>query len=160
MPRKQAARAPVETDAAVEQAPRTKRKRVPIGGIRKKLHVTNKDPNYFYYWAKEEGDQVQMLRDAFYEDVTIEESGNTPSLENQDASDSADGTLRVHGGYGERGPYKLRLMRQRMDYHKEDQALEKERVDAADSAIQRQEFDGQHIDNKYGDVSISVKDTE
>ena len=152
--------AEVTTDTVTAKTPRPKR--VPIGGVRYKLNVNNKDPNYFYYWAKEEGDWIQALKLAGYQDVSVRDTGNVVGEEllNGEVYNSLDDVMRVHGGYGERGPYKLRLMRQHLDDHKEDQALEAARIDATDTALRRQEFDGRYIENKYGDVSISVRDTE
>jgi hypothetical protein len=140
--------------------------RVPFGGFTYKLEVANKDPNYWYYWFKDRGDNIERALRAGYEFVTRREANRLmpDELTNRDVhggNQSMTDDVRVNGGRDEFGrDYNLVLMRQPMEFHNEDLAAEQSRTDEVDRAIIRQNFENRNIANKYGDVTMTVKDQE
>lgn len=140
--------------------------RVPFGGFTYKLEVANKDPNYYYYWFRDRGDDIERALRAGYEFVTRRQADRLmpEQMTNRDmhgGNQSVHDDVRVFGGRDEYGrDYNLVLMRQPMQFHMEDLEREKERNDAVDQAISRQVFRDNNIANKYGNVSLTVKDQE
>ena len=77
--------------------------RVPFGGFTYKLEVANKDPNFWYYWFRDEGDQLERALSAGYEFVTRRQAGRVlpEALMNRDlhgGNQSLNDDVRVHGG--------------------------------------------------------------
>lgn len=140
--------------------------RVPFGGFTYKLEVANKDPNWWYYWFRDTGDTIERALRAGYEFVTRRQANRMlpEELTNRDVhggNQSLTDDVRVHGGRDDRGrDYNLVLMRQPMEYHMEDLAAEQALTDDVDKAISRQNFQNRNIANKYGDVTMTVKDQE
>ncbi len=146
---------------------KTHKRRVPFGGLQYKLQVENTDPDYFYYWQKDVGDNIQRMLDAGFEYVTRREAGkNAPeTLTNRDVTggnQSLTDQVRVNGGRDEFGKYyDLVLMKQPMAWHLQDAAQKAKKADEADTAIKRQAFAGQDdTGNRYGDISVTVKSEE
>ena len=133
--------------------------RVPFGGFSYKLEVKNKDPNYYYYWFKDEGDMVKRALRAGYEFVTERDATGGVFMTNQDVhggNQSLTDRYEITGGKDEHGRhFNMVLMRQPMAYHLEDKAAEERRVDEIDVAINRQSFQDTTLTNKYGEVNMS-----
>lgn len=137
---------------AESQAPGKSVHREPFGGFQDKLAVYNKDPNYFYFWHAERGDDIERAIAAGYRFVSRREAGRElpEALRTGNDMDREDGPMRIHGGAGEYGrAYKLVLMRIPKELHDADMAARAKRPDAVDAAIFRKKDD----EGFYGDVS-------
>ena len=160
---------PTGEGSEIDESPRgAGTQRIPFGGLVRKLYIPNKDPNYFYYWQKDAGDNIKRMLQAGYEFVDSKTAGvEVPEMladaEGMERSD-LDGTLRVHGGVGEGGrDYGMVAMRIPKELHEEDMRALDARADAIDTAIQRQAFDGkQGMDSatSYGSVDMKHRNTE
>lgn len=161
-------RKPSPSAGQTTDTPERYRERVSFSGMSKKLDVAYKDPNFYYYWQKDTGDNLQRMLRAGYEFVDAETAKmQVPEmLTNRDVSGrtDVDGALRVHGGVGEGGrDYGMVLMRIPMELHEEDMAAHEERNKAIDSSIHRQAFTGgKNVDQatSYGDINVTVKHEE
>jgi len=138
--------------------------RIPFGGLVYKLEVRNKDPNFWYYWFKNRGDDITRAKAAGYEFVTAREARGSEAAEeitNRDVdggNQSVDGRMERYGGRDEFGrEYTMVLMKQPMEYHLQDKAADDAAADRIDQAVTRQEFDGQSISQKYGNISVTHK---
>ncbi len=156
----------VESPGEKPAVKRTSMARVPFGGFSYKLEVANKDPEYYYYWQKDVGDNLERMLLAGYEFVTRRQAGRElpESLTNRDLTggkESLDDRMCVHGGRDEYGKeYKLYLMRQPMAFHEEDMKRDAERADTIDQSIRRQTFGSSTIANKYGEVRMETRSEE
>lgn len=119
----------------------TRETRVPLGGFRDILTVTNKDPNYHYTWPldlDEKGTQIARLLQAGYEFVRPEE-GVMVGEASVYRTDNVGSVHRVPGG----GGYFHYLMRIPMEWHEDDKRRQAERVDRTEQALKGQiEKDG------------------
>ena len=140
--------------------------RVPMGAYQAKLEVLNKDPNFFYYWHHNRGDNLQRALEAGYEFV---HRGGRERVKGQEAHeysdigvvDKSDTRFAIHGGVGDYGrEFKLYLMKMPMEFRKEDDEMRHQRTMDIEESINRQEFDGSAVVNKYGNVSIHSSDQE
>jgi len=129
-----------------------------------KLEVKNKDPDYWYYWFRNRGDEIERAKQAGYEFVTRRMARGTELPEELTLRDvdggnqSLDDRLERYGGRDDYGKeYNMVLMRQPMEYHLQDKAADDAAADRIDEAIHRQEFQGKSIAKKYGDVSVTHK---
>jgi len=138
-----------------QKTPRTAQvTREPFGGRRMRLSFPEeyKDPGYFYYWFRDEGDNLWRARSAGYAEVTYEECGRLPPREG-----TGKDACVAFGGVGEAGrPYNMALMKLPVDLRAEDEAAAAKLADEIDSSIFRTEFEG----GKYGHHNVQVKDEE
>ena len=140
--------------------------RVPFGGMSLKLEVANKDPNYFYRWFSDRGDTIKRARRAGYEVVSEREAGRVlpEYLTNRDVhggNQSLTDEMRLFGGRDEYGKdFAMVLMKQPMEYHLADQKAKQENVDGIERSIRRQASKDNNVANKYGDMTMVVKDQE
>ncbi|GAH46279.1 unnamed protein product [marine sediment metagenome] len=129
-------------------------KREAFGGRSQRLGVPeeHKDPGYFYYWFRDEGDNCYRARRAGYQEVTFSEVGRIPDRDGHDNDPCV-----AHGGVGEAGrPYKMVLMKLPNELRAEDKLAQEKLTDDVDEAIYRQEFG----DNTYGTHNVQSKDEE
>jgi hypothetical protein len=138
--------------------------RVPFGGLSYKLEVKHKDPAYWYYWFRNRGDEVERAKAAGYEFVSRRQARGAELPEELTLRDvdggnqSLDDRYERFGGRDEFGrDYTMVLMRQPMEYHLEDHKADQAAADRIDEAIFRQEFKGQSVSQKYGQVSVTHK---
>ena len=136
--------------------------RVPFGGLVYKLEVKYKDPDYYYYWFRARGDEIDRAKNAGYEFVTRRQARGTELAEELTIKDvdggnqSVDDRYERNGGRDEFGrEYNMVLMRQPMEYHLQDKALDDAAADRVDEAITRQEFKGENVASKYGNISVT-----
>ena len=162
-------RKPSPSEGTTEEAPVRYRERIPFSGLSKKLDVAYKDPEFYYYWQKDTGDNIARMLRAGYEFVDPQTAKmQVPEmLTSTDVNPrtDVDGALRVHGGVGEGGrDYGLVLMRIPMKLHEEDMQDHETRNLAIDSAIHRQAFGGgKHTldeETSYGNINVTVKHEE
>lgn len=141
-------------DASATAERKATPQRESFGGRRMRLGIPeeNKDPGYFYYWFRDEGDNCYRARRAGYVEVTYQEVGRIP-----DRGGAEGDPCTAHGGVGEAGrPYKMVLMKLPESLRKEDEKAHGELANDVDKAIYRQEFTG----GKYGTHNVQVKDEE
>ena len=144
-----------------QQVTELRAEREPYGGFQSRLEVRNKDPNYFYFWHKDTGDNIQRALAAQYKFVSRRNAGRElpEELANDRSGNRADDTLKVYGGQGDYGrEYELVLMRLPMELHLQDQKMREKRYDAIDAGIARHDLDGVAArGQEYSDINISVK---
>lgn len=118
------------TEKTVNKAPSGRPKRQPVG-LRNRLTVVDKDPNYEYRWVNanaDGGDRPAILAESGYEFV----EKSTSRKANTRVSDA--GPLGSYETTPGGGGDTLVLMRQRKEYYEEDQKAKAERVDLTDRA--------------------------
>ena len=139
---------------ALDDTALERQERIPFGGFTYKLEVANKDPNFFYYWQKDVGDNINRMLRAGYEFVSARDHGSE-TLTNQDVhggNQSLTDRYERNGGRDEFGRhYNLVLMRQPMEFHLADKKLEEKLADDIDMAIRRQP---QGV-NAYGAIDMN-----
>lgn len=150
-----------ELKDAIDRTDRQEPTRIPFGGRRKRLTILNKDPEYFYYWFKDVGDDLFRARSAGYMAVSYEEAGRQvpeqiPGVETPRPGEPC----RVHGGVVAGGqPFDYCAMKIKMDLHKQDLKKYAQAADEIDRGIYRPEFkDGKIVvDGHYGSFSVDVE---
>lgn len=133
---------------AIAKAPSGRPTRQPVG-VRNKLSVQNKDPNYMYRWVVDydsTGDRIAEFKNAGYELVP---SGKTSVGDNRVDTDSTMGSTESKAvGNGQKGY----LMRQKKEYYDDDQAAKQVRVNKIEDALKQPALEG-----SYGTVSIETR---
>ena len=119
--------------------------RIPMGGKRNLTTVNDTPDGYIDRWTNDSGDRISRIKRAGYEHVTAANVGDS----GVDGTHSKDGVVSRDMGQG----VTAYLMRQRVDYFKEDQAAKQETVDSSEEAIRRTS-DDKRDDGYYGSVSI------
>jgi hypothetical protein len=121
------------TEKTVNKAPSGRPKRQPVG-LRNRLTVADKDPNYEYRWINanaDGGDRPAILQESGYEYVPKSDARRA-NIRVSDAG--ALGAFETTpGGGGDT----LVLMRQKREYYEEDQKAKQARVDETDRAQHR-----------------------
>jgi hypothetical protein len=103
----------------------TKRpERVAMSGSRKRMHVPEEyqDPSFHYAWINDQGDLIPRAIRAWYEHVTVEEMPIFASGSDVDAPSRGDGLVCMNVGQG----VTAYLMKQPMDAHEEDLAIQRQ----------------------------------
>lgn len=125
--------------------------RIPLHGIRDKLTVEGKDPNYHYFWALDEsenGAEIYKLLLAGYEFVAAH-TVKIPQVSVYQARDI--GTIvRVPAGSDGRYHY---LMRIPMQYYLDDQAALEIRNKEQEQSI----YADEHAPGMYGEIKLERK---
>ena len=118
------------------------RKRVPFSGLNRRLHVSKKDPNFWYYIFNAVEDRIQRALDAGYNFVTKKEAEENditfgdPNLAHN--SEDLNGKVtKVVGRYDNGKPIVGVLMKLPMELHKEDEAIKARTADAIDDGLLR-----------------------
>lgn len=109
--------------------------RVPVNGMRDKLTVIGKDPDYHYYWCKdnnEEGQEIFNFKRAGYEFVRATEVKVGQSSVYK--TDNVGSIIRQPAGFGEW----LYLMKQPMEFYEVDQKTEQDRITSRENEMTRQ----------------------
>lgn len=134
------------TEQVKETTTRSTRKqrpqRTPVG-IRGRLNVRNKDPNYEYRVVNDENGRVHTFEDAGYEVV---QGGNESIGDSRLNQPSAEGSVvQAHVGNGVKGV----LMRIPKDWYNEDQHAKRVFIDEKERTITNKQ------DGGYGRVETS-----
>jgi len=137
--------------------------RVPFGGLNFKLEVKNKDPDYYYYWFRARGDEIDRAKAASYEFVTKRQARGSELPEEMTLKDvnggnqAIDDRFEAFGGRDDFGrEYQMVLMRQPMEFHLADHKADQALADRVDDAITRQDFKGgTNVAQKYGNISVT-----
>lgn len=121
-----------------------RKKRIPVqGSERNILTVRDKDPDFHYRWVTLEEQRIQRFLDAGYEfdrrdvevgDRKVDSSQPTSSL--------------IEKGVG--GGKKAVLMRQPMEFYKEDQEAKNKSVDESEAAMKKNA-----LSDRYGKLEVS-----
>lgn len=131
---------------AISKAPSGRPTREPVG-LRNRLSVANRDPNYEYRWVVDydgTGDRIEQFKLAGYEVCPkgMHKIGN--HRVNAPSETGSSEVLAV--GNGQRAV----LMRQKKEFYEEDQKTKAERIAESEKALKKPTLDG-----SYGKVSIS-----
>jgi len=128
----------------------TRATRIPVSGLRDKLTVEGKDPNYHYFWAldvDEHGNELYRLHEAGYEFVQSDSVRVGQAHVHQSAGIGS--IVRVPNGDGRY----LFLMRLPMQWYLDDQqALEQRNKDQEQAIYNQQTQEG-----VYGKIELSRK---
>jgi len=140
------------TDERVEEAPR---ERVPMGGRRTKLQLSDKDAKHFrehgwtVRWVSDKDGRIQQAVAGGYHFVTPEEAPSIGQFSITKGSSDLDGrvSLIVSKGAGE--PITGYLMKIQTKYFKEDQFNKEEANRAFDVGLNAGQPGGNVVDNQY-----------
>lgn len=127
----------------------SREERVPLGGFRDILTLRNTDPNYHYFWAldlSEDGSQIARCLQAGYVFVRPEEKV-TYGEASVYTTQGLGSVLRVPAG----GGLNHYLMKLPMEFHKEDQERNANRINMTEQSLKEQ---GTGTEGFYGGVSI------
>lgn len=128
---------------AISKAPRGRPTREPVG-LRNRLQVYNKDPNYQYRWVVDydgTGDRVEQFKQAGYEVVPKGMHRVGDARVSIPAPEGSSEVLAVGGGQ------KAVLMRQKREWYDEDQQAKAKRVDDSELALKKPNLDGSYGNN-------------
>lgn len=134
--------------AETQKAPSGRVKRQPVG-MRNRLSVAGKDPNYEYRFVNDVGDRVNQFMEAGYE--FVEKSTHRVGDSRVDIASPEGTQAMVSVGVTPKGDsQKAYLMRIKKDWYKEDQKAKMEKVMELENQIKKPKIDG-----SYGKVEIS-----
>ena len=129
------------TDRPTES--RAERKtRKPISGQRDIMTVQDKDPNFHYCWVNDTGTRIQEYLDADYE---IVQDSSAKVGDSNDAHVGDAVTITVDRTTG----MKAILMRQPLEFYKEDRSAEQVQVTRSEESLFRQQNE-EH--GRYGEI--------
>ncbi len=125
-------------------------KRVPLNSFRTKLHIPAEqmDTAYHYRWFKDVGGRLEQAQNAGFEFVV---NDGKITVGEREGNTDIGGNISVLGGDDPRNPggsYRMILMRQPIDFHKEDQQLKQDRVDGLNAQIYGN-IRGDKVENAY-----------
>lgn len=124
----------------ISRRPSGRPERTPVG-LRQRLAVKNKDPNYVYRIVNDVDDRVAIFQEAGYEVVT---SGNETIGDSRVSVASQEGSVKSKPvGNGIRGV----LMRIRKEYYEEDQLAKQRLISEREAGLRPDKADGQ-----YGEI--------
>lgn len=132
----------IQEKATVAKAPRGRVRRTPVG-VRGRLNVRNKDPNFHYRVVSDEAGRVDQFLDAGYEIVTGKETIGDSRL-NQPSQEGSP--VQTHVGGGVKGV----LMRIPNEWYTEDQEAKQAFVNEKEAAITDVEGKYGNVDSRYG----------
>ena len=130
----------------------TKRpERVAMSGSRKRMHIPEdyKDPSFHYAWINDQGDLINRAIRAWYEHVTIEEIPIFANGQDVDSASGSDSHVSMNVGQG----ITAYLMKQPMEAHEEDLAIQRQTNDDRIADLVKQ-TDGKQS-GSYGEVKFS-----
>lgn len=127
----------------------TRRERVPLGVVRRKLSFRNQDPNFQYRWMKDKDNRINEALDGGYEFV---ERDSGTAGDDSTSDQGQDTRISKVTGSTERGDsQRSYLMRIRKDWYEQDQAEKQKYLDEIEQQITRG-VDGQGrpgVDGRY-----------
>lgn len=128
----------------VTKAPRGRVTRVPVGR-RNILTVTGKDPDYEYRIVNDIGNRVETFKEAGYTVVNADEVKIGDKRVDQVTSPGSIAQISVGQGV------KAVLLKQRKEWHEEDQKAKQAAIDQTELSMQNQPLDSLN----YGKVEIT-----
>ena len=132
-----------EQKEPVARAPRGRVTRQPVG-VRGRLNVRNKDPNYVYRIVNDEDGRVSLFEDAGYEVVT---GGKETIGDSRLSQAKGEGTVaQAHVGNGVKGV----LMRIKKEWYDEDQQSKRAFINEKENTITNKQEGGYgRVDSSY-----------
>lgn len=130
------------SDVSYETSGEGRRERVPMGGLKQKLRVMNKDPNYHYHWFNDYGSKLFDAEQAGYEYVTTDSQPGISQGIGKKVS------YRV-GSSADGQPMSAYLMRIKREWYEQDQQAKAKNIDAVDAQIHRGKYQEEGDDNRY-----------
>ena len=119
-------------------------RRTPINGIRNKLSVRGKEPGFEYRIVNDIDDRIEMMKERGYEIVT---DAGVSVGDKRIANPTQEGSpVKVSVGQG----VQAYVMRQREDWHKEDQEIKRQQADELEVQMKREAKDA----GFYGKLKI------
>ena len=107
-------------------------RRTPINGIRNKLSVRGKEPGFEYRIVNDVDDRIEMMKERGYEIVT---DTSVTVGDKRIANPTQEGSpVKVSVGQG----VQAYVMRQREDWHKEDQEIKRQQADELEVQMKRE----------------------
>lgn len=124
-------------------------KRVPLNSFRTKLHIPQDqlDPNFHYRFFKEVGNRVEQALQAGFifaddEKITVGERGGNTDMGSKISVLGGDDPTQPGGSY------RMVLMKQPIEFYKEDQQLKQDRADGLNAQIHGA-IKGDKVENAY-----------
>jgi hypothetical protein len=121
-----------------------------MGGLRQKITLTERDPEYHYHLFIDDGARIQQALAAGYEPVLKDGkhwNDESPAEQNQ--------WMTMKTGQTSTGEPEISyFMRIHKRFYHEDQALKQADVDFTDNAIKRGNFQGRDHVNKQDDETV------
>jgi hypothetical protein len=123
-----------------QKAPRGRVKRQPVG-LRGRLNVNGKDPNFEYRFVNDTGDRIQMFQEAGYEIVTKDQHKIGDNRLDVAGPDGTNAVVSV--GVTPRGePQRAYLMRIKKEWYKEDQDAKLDKIREVQEQLKNPNIDG------------------
>lgn len=119
-------------------------KRTPVG-MRNRLTVSNKDPNYEYRIVNDNHDRIQMFLDAGYELVPTSEVRVGDSRLDIASSEGSNAQVSVGGGK------KAFVMRIKKEWYEEDQERKSAHIKELEQTMLSDEA---RQEGRYGDIRV------
>jgi len=142
-------------NARKQEKSKGKRQRVPFGGHRQKLQLSDLDQKYFkskglvVRWINDKDGRIERAIAGAWDFVEPEEAQSVGGGEIHQENSDLHGKVSKVVSMGVDKPIRAFLMKLPVKYWKEDQA-EKEKVNARiDDALRAAEFGGQTIESGY-----------
>ena len=122
----------------------TRTRRTPINGIRNKLNVRGKEPGFEYRIVNDIDDRIELMKERGYEIVT---DSSVSVGDKRIANPTQEGSpVKISVGQG----IQAYVMRQREDWHKEDQETKRQQADELEAQMKREAKDA----GFYGKLKI------
>lgn len=132
---------------AIAKSPSGRVKRTRIGQ-RNVLTVSNQDPNYVYRVVRNEGDRVEVFKEAGYE--TVDASTHRVGDRRVDSTSNSGSIATAHLGGGMQGV----VMRIPREFYEEDQAYKEALLSETEQGMKPENQDGY-----YGKTQTAIKST-
>lgn len=133
------------TKETIAKSPSGRVKRTPIGH-RNILTVRGKSPDYEYRIVNDEGDRVQMFKEAGYELCSADEVQVGDKRVSQATPEGSNAQVSVGGGL------KAFVMKIKRDWYSEDQEAKQAKIDELEQTMKQTALAG-----NYGNLSIERK---
>ena len=140
------------TDERVEEAPR---KRVPMGGRRTKLQLSDEDAKalraqgFTARWINDKDGRLQQALAGGYNYVTPKEAPSIGQHSLTKGSNSLDGKVSLTVSKGDGNPITAYLMKIKTKYYKEDQIAKEQANIDFDNALNAGQPGGNVVENQY-----------
>jgi hypothetical protein len=132
-----------------------KRQRVPFGGHRQKLQLSDFDQKYFkskglvVRWINDQNGRIEAARAGAWDFVEPDEAPSVGGGELHQENSDLHGKVSKVVSMGVEKPIRAFLMKLPLKYWKEDQAAKAEQNSRIDDALRAAEHGGQTIESGY-----------
>lgn len=136
------------TKEAIARGPSGRVRRTPVGR-RNVLTVSGKDPDYVYRIVNDEGNRIEMFREAGYE--TVEAATHSVGDRRVESASPEGSIATAYVGSGRKGV----VMRIRKEWYQEDQEAKERQLSEVEEGTRPENIDG-----FYGKSNRKVKYNE